>query len=219
MRLPCLPFTSPLTTSQRGCRIQPGEGPDHCHATIRRNPNPGFDTRNPGQQSLGLLGRAFAYLRVDAPCGAVQGGDMRENEPVSAPPSAPVRNAAFFVRLTAIGVVLAVIAGLFLYAGGWFTPRALTPAALVNLFEHIFGVHSGFRRNHAKGVCVTGYFREQRPGAIALQGPGLSPRPRAHRGTVCLGGRTAVCRRHRRKPYAAWQSCSKSLMAKSGARP
>lgn len=119
---------------------------------------------------------------------------MRENEPVSAPPSAPVRNAAFFVRLTAIGVVLAVIAGLFLYAGGWFTPRALTPAALVNLFEHIFGVHSGFRRNHAKGVCVTGYFESNG------QGQSLSKALVFRPGRVPIVGRFAFAGG---QPYAA----------------
>ena len=62
------------------------------------------------------------------------------------------------VRLTAIGVVLAGIAGLFAYAGGWLTPRALSPATMVDTFEQVSGQHSGFRRNHAKGVCVTGYF-------------------------------------------------------------
>jgi catalase len=66
--------------------------------------------------------------------------------------------AAIFARLAGIGLVLAAIAGLFLYAGGWLTPHALTPAAMINTFERLNGVHPGFRRNHAKGVCVTGYF-------------------------------------------------------------
>ncbi len=32
----------------------------------------------------------------------------------------------------AIGAILAVIASLFLYAGGWLTPRKLTPSAMIN---------------------------------------------------------------------------------------
>jgi catalase len=72
--------------------------------------------------------------------------------------SAPLTGAAALPRLALIGALVAVIAGLFLYAGGWLTPRALTPAAIVNTFEHLNGVHDGFRRNHAKGVAVTGYF-------------------------------------------------------------
>jgi catalase len=61
-------------------------------------------------------------------------------------------------RVVGIGGLLATIAGLFLYAGGWFTPHKLSPASMVDIFEYLNGVHAGFRRNHAKGVCVTGSF-------------------------------------------------------------
>jgi catalase len=47
---------------------------------------------------------------------------------------------------------------LFAYAGGWLTPRALTPSRMIDAFELASGKHPGFRRNHAKGVCVSGYF-------------------------------------------------------------
>ena len=30
--------------------------------------------------------------------------------------------------------------------------------ALFVKFEQVFGLHPGFRRNHAKGVCIAGYF-------------------------------------------------------------
>src|SRR6266571_1508987 len=61
-------------------------------------------------------------------------------------------------RFAAIGVVVAGIASLFAYAGGWLTPHRLTPNAMINTFEAVNGSHPGFRRNHAKGVCVSGYF-------------------------------------------------------------
>ena len=61
-------------------------------------------------------------------------------------------------RLALIGVVLAVAAGGFAYLGGWLTPRDLTPARFVDAFQHANGVHAGFRRNHAKGVGVSGFF-------------------------------------------------------------
>jgi len=91
---------------------------------------------------------------------------MAENESnlVSEPAPAPVRGTALLVRLAAIGALLVVIVVLFLYAGGWLTPHALTPAALVNTFERLNGAHPGFRRNHAKGVCVTGYFESNGQG-------------------------------------------------------
>jgi len=77
---------------------------------------------------------------------------------------APLRNPGALGRLVAIGALLAVTTGLFLYAGGWFTPGALTPAAIIGTFERVNGVHPGFRRNHAKGVCVTGYFESNGAG-------------------------------------------------------
>ncbi|HTA66831.1 MAG TPA: catalase family peroxidase [Bryobacteraceae bacterium] len=84
--------------------------------------------------------------------------NISELSHISRPLVAPLRSPGALGRLTAIGALLAVTMALFLYAGGWFTPHALTPAAIVNTFERLNGVHPGFRRNHAKGVCVTGYF-------------------------------------------------------------
>jgi len=57
-----------------------------------------------------------------------------------------------------IGVVLVVVAGGFAYLGGWLTPGDLTPARFVDAFERANGVHAGFRRNHAKGLGVSGFF-------------------------------------------------------------
>ena len=81
--------------------------------------------------------------------------------------SPDLRATGLIIRLTAIGVLLAGIAGLFAYAGGWLTPRALSPASMIDTFEQVNGRHSGFRRNHAKGVCVTGYFESNGRG-VAL---------------------------------------------------
>src|SRR5262245_44832853 len=77
-----------------------------------------------------------------------------------APPDARPRlsTAATVARLTLIGVALAAVAGTFASLGGWFTPNALTPARFTDAFEEVNGVHPGFRRNHAKGVGVSGFF-------------------------------------------------------------
>ncbi|HVS76956.1 MAG TPA: catalase family peroxidase, partial [Steroidobacteraceae bacterium] len=64
-----------------------------------------------------------------------------------------------------IAVVVAGSAGAFGYVGGWLAPHRLTPERLVNQLQADYGVHSGYRRNHAKGVCVTGYFRSNGQGA------------------------------------------------------
>jgi len=68
-------------------------------------------------------------------------------------------------RLVAIGGIVAGIAGLFACAGGWLTPGALTPARITDRFETVNGRHPGFRRNHAKGVCVRGFFTSNGQGA------------------------------------------------------
>jgi catalase len=61
-------------------------------------------------------------------------------------------------RSAGVGVVILGVVAAFLYLGGWLSPHKLTPAKFVDGFESDNGVHSGFRRNHAKGVCVKGFF-------------------------------------------------------------
>src|SRR5882762_5955956 len=73
--------------------------------------------------------------------------------------------ASTLARCALIGVALAAVAGAFAYFGGWLTPNALTPARLTDAFEHVGGVHAGFRRNHAKGVGVSGFFESNGNGA------------------------------------------------------
>src|SRR6266481_6302124 len=90
-----------------------------------------------------------------------------ESDPVPQTRSPQLRGAGLIFRLTAISVVLAGIAGLFVYAGGWLTPRTLSPASMIGTFEQVNALHPGFRRNHAKGVGVTGYFESNGHG-IAL---------------------------------------------------
>jgi catalase len=85
----------------------------------------------------------------------------------SGTPFPDTSRASSIARYAAIGVVVAGIASLFAYAGGWLTPHRLTPNAMVNTFEAVNGSHPGFRRNHAKGVCVSGYFESNGRG-VAL---------------------------------------------------
>jgi catalase len=70
----------------------------------------------------------------------------------------PLNPAAKLVRLTLIGAVMAVVVGAFAYTGGWLSPGRLTPDRMIRAFQEDNGVHPGFRRNHAKGVCVSGWF-------------------------------------------------------------
>ncbi len=78
--------------------------------------------------------------------------------------SAPLSERSKLVRLAGIGVVILCVVGTFLYLGGWFSPHKLTPARFVDGFQKVFGTHPGFRRNHAKGVCVSGFFESNGQG-------------------------------------------------------
>jgi catalase len=67
-------------------------------------------------------------------------------------------NPGLLVRLGAIGAVMLSVTGAFAYTGGWLSPARLTPDRMMAAFRDANGTHVGFRRNHAKGVCVTGWF-------------------------------------------------------------
>ncbi|HEY1943710.1 MAG TPA: catalase family peroxidase [Roseiarcus sp.] len=61
-------------------------------------------------------------------------------------------------RLGLIGVLVLAIAALFAWTGGWLSSGRLDQTAMINRFEEVNGKHPGFRRNHAKGVCFSGWF-------------------------------------------------------------
>ena len=66
--------------------------------------------------------------------------------------------ASTLARLALIAITLGAVAITFAYLGGWLTPNELTPARFVDGFENVNGLQPGFRRNHAKGVGVSGFF-------------------------------------------------------------
>jgi catalase len=79
---------------------------------------------------------------------------------VSSAEPPPVRAAAMPhpARLAVVGAVVLSVAAAFAYAAGWLSPARVTPARFIDTFEQLNGVHAGFRRNHAKGVGVSGFF-------------------------------------------------------------
>jgi catalase len=95
---------------------------------------------------------------------------------------------ATLARLAAIGAVVLAIAGCFAYVAGWLSPGLLTQASVIDRFEHVAGLHPGFRRNHAKGVCITGTFESNGQGtrlsSAAVFRPGRMPAV----GRFSLGG-------------------------------
>ncbi|WP_445178919.1 catalase family peroxidase [Pseudomonas sp. McL0111] len=78
--------------------------------------------------------------------------------PPGGPQRPPLSAASMVLRLAGIAVVVGAVAAAFAYVHGTFDPQRLTPKALVDVLEKNNGVHPGFRRNHAKGVCVIGHF-------------------------------------------------------------
>jgi catalase len=90
-----------------------------------------------------------------------------EPEAPAEPERQRLRNGATLARFALVGATLAAVVGTFAYIGGWFTPHDLTPARLTDAFEHADGVHPGFRRNHAKGLGVSGFF-ESNGNAVRL---------------------------------------------------
>ncbi|HEV3044023.1 MAG TPA: catalase family peroxidase [Roseiarcus sp.] len=81
-----------------------------------------------------------------------------------------------------VGFVLAALA----YAGGALSPERLTQTSMIKAFEEVNSVNTGFRRNHAKGVCVSGRFDSNGNGV------GLSKAAVFKRGAVPVIGRFAV---------------------------
>jgi catalase len=69
-----------------------------------------------------------------------------------------IMNPASLLRLGLIGGVVAGVAACFVWAAGWLSPNRVDQTRIIDTFEAASGPHPGFRRNHAKGVCLTGWF-------------------------------------------------------------
>src|SRR5438105_4715288 len=102
--------------------------------------------------------------------------------------------AGMLARFALIGVALGAVTGTFAYLGGWFTPNDLTPARFTDGFERVDGHHPGFRRNHAKGVGVSGFFESNGNGVRLSKASVFRPGRVPVIGRFSLGGG---------QPYAA----------------
>jgi len=72
---------------------------------------------------------------------------------------------ASLAKLAAIGAIVFVVAAAFAWTAGWLSSGRLTPGRMIDTFEAVDGPHPGFRRNHAKGVCLEGSFESNGAGA------------------------------------------------------
>jgi catalase len=91
----------------------------------------------------------------------------------------PPRRICIPCRLAAIGAAVALIGGGFAYAAGWLTPSHVTTTKIIDTFQRNGGLHAGYRRNHAKGLCIEGYFDSNGGAAVlskaAVFAPGRTP--------------------------------------------
>jgi catalase len=115
---------------------------------------------------------------MDAPSGLSE-RRSQDSKAGAASSSAPLGSVNLAVRLLLIGAVLLAVIAAFANLGGWLTPNQLTPARLTDGFEQVAGVHPGFRRNHAKGMGVSGFFESngkgERLSKAAVFKPGRVP--------------------------------------------
>jgi catalase len=83
--------------------------------------------------------------------------------------------------LAAVGAFLAADLAALLTANDWFGPSRLTPQVFLDEFAKVFGRQPGFRKNHAKGVAVAGWFDSNGNGngtalsKAAVFAPGRTP--------------------------------------------
>src|SRR5712672_1518301 len=78
------------------------------------------------------------------------------------------------------------VGGAFAGVGGWLSPSRLTQDRMMAAFQDADGIHAGFRRNHAKGVCVTGWFESNGQAAALSKAAVFKP------GRVPMVGRFAL---------------------------
>lgn len=101
--------------------------------------------------------------------------------------SALTRRSAL-LGMGAVAGFAAVDVGGFAYAGGWLRPDTLTPPRFADRFEHVYGQHDGFRRNHAKGLSATGSFASNGAGAAICRAEVFRPGNVPVIGRFSLGG-------------------------------
>jgi catalase len=78
------------------------------------------------------------------------------------------------LRWFAVLAIPATLAALFVWCAGWFSPRLSAPR-IVDAFEATTTPHPGFRRNHAKGICVTGHFESNGQGELVSRASVFAP--------------------------------------------
>ncbi|GAB2627622.1 catalase family peroxidase [Novilysobacter erysipheiresistens] len=128
---------------------------------------------------------------------------MHESEPSNHPsPSPPAPSPPFdaqgaiaaqltrgrLLAFAGIGAIALGSASAFAWTAGWLGGERLTAPRVVNAMEANGPAHPGFRRNHAKGVCVAGTFRGTEQGQALSTATVFSGEPVPVLGRFSIGG-------------------------------
>jgi len=90
--------------------------------------------------------------------------------------------------LAGIGAIALGSASAFAWTAGWIGGDRLTAQRIVGAMEANGPAHPGFRRNHAKGVCVSGTFRGTPQGQALSSARAFSGTPVPVLGRFSIGG-------------------------------
>lgn len=86
----------------------------------------------------------------------------------------PIGRTALALRWAVVLGVPAALTGAFVWCGGWLSARVDAPR-IVDAFESTAARYPGFRRNHAKGICVTGHFESNGAGRAVSRASAFAP--------------------------------------------
>ena len=104
----------------------------------------------------------------------------------SAPPPASRGPALAYAAIAAIVGLLALA---FAWTAGWLTPQRLTAARFTDTVQGgVPAAYPGFRRAHAKGVCVAGHFEGSADAAALSSARVLAPGRTPLLGRMSIGG-------------------------------
>lgn len=88
--------------------------------------------------------------------------------------------------LALIGAIVALLAAAFAWAAGWIGGQRISGGDVTAALDYNGGTHPGYRRAHAKGLCLTGTFDANGAGSALSSAPLLS------RGSYPVIGRFSV---------------------------
>src|SRR4029078_3894962 len=87
-----------------------------------------------------------------------------------------------------IAAILAATAAALAMVGGWLPPGRLAPGDIVDSLQIHDGLHPGFRRAHAKGICIEGVFQANANGKALSKAEVFEARDRPVIGRFSTGG-------------------------------